>query len=144
MSDKKRTIDVGGLVITPEDKKMVNKVLDSSRLSYGPMTRSFEFTFAKLHDSKFAVFTNSGTSCLHISVAALKEKYEWSDGETLSACIQQSVCALRVGNKKFEFPIANKLNYSKICIDCYQHISEKDMDYVIKISYDFFKQGLIK
>ena len=62
----KRVIGVGELVITEDDKRMVNKVLDSNRLSYGPMTIKFEQEFARMHDSKFAVFTNSGTSCLHI------------------------------------------------------------------------------
>src|SRR5277367_5072498 len=47
------------------------------------MTRRFEQEFAKLHDSKFSVFTNSGTSCLHIAVAALKEKYGWKDGDEI-------------------------------------------------------------
>ena len=80
---QKREIGVGGLVITPEDKRLVNKVLDSNRLSYGPMTRSFEQEFAKLHDSRFAVFTNSGTSALHIAIAAMKEKYSWKDGDEI-------------------------------------------------------------
>lgn len=79
----KRIVNVGGLVITREDKRMVNKVLDSNRLSYGPITRKFEHKFAKLHDSKFAVFTNSGTSSLHISIAALKEKYNWDDKDEI-------------------------------------------------------------
>ena len=74
-------IGVGGLELTASDKNMVNKVLDSNRLSYGPYTRAFESTFAKLHQSKFAVFTNSGTSSLHIALAALKEKYGWSDDD---------------------------------------------------------------
>ena len=79
----KRVIGVGELVITEDDKRMVNKVLDSNRLSYGPMTIKFEQEFARMHDSKFAVFTNSGTSCLHIAVAALKEKYGWTDGDEI-------------------------------------------------------------
>lgn len=79
----KREIGVGSLILTKQDKEMVNRVLDSNRLSYGPMTMKFEQEFAKIHDSKFAVFTNSGTSCLHIAVAALKEKYGWSDGDEI-------------------------------------------------------------
>ena len=74
-------IGVGDLQITKEDKEIVNKVLDSNRLSYGPITREFEQNFAKIHDSKFAIFTNSGTSSLHIGLAALKEKHKWSDGD---------------------------------------------------------------
>ncbi len=72
-------IGVGGLEISDDAKRLVNKVLDSNRLSYGPMSREFESKFAKLHDSKFAIFTNSGTSSLHIALAALKEKYNWND-----------------------------------------------------------------
>lgn len=79
--EPQKYISVGDLQITTEDKIMVNKVLDSSRLSYGPVTKEFEQEFAKIHDSKFAIFTNSGTSSLHISLAALKEKYGWQDGD---------------------------------------------------------------
>lgn len=74
-------IGVGDLRITKEDKEIVNKVLDSNRLSYGPITKEFEQNFAKIHDSRFAIFTNSGTSSLHIGLAALKEKYNWNDGD---------------------------------------------------------------
>ena len=74
-------IGVGDLQITKEDKEIVNKVLDSNRLSYGPITKEFEQNFAKIHDSRFAIFTNSGTSSLHIGLAALKEKYNWNDGD---------------------------------------------------------------
>ena len=74
-------IGVGDLKLTEEDKAAVNKVLDSNRLSYGPVTKEFEAEFARLHDSKFATFTNSGTSSLHIALGALKEKYGWDDGD---------------------------------------------------------------
>ncbi len=76
-----KQINVGELIITKEDKAMVNAVLDSNRLSYGEYSRKFETEFAKLHGSKFAIFTNSGTSSLHISVASLKEKYNWSNSD---------------------------------------------------------------
>ncbi len=78
---KVRQIGVGGLELTKEDKEMVNRVLDSNRLSYGPMSKTFEAEFAKVHDSKFALFTNSGTSSLHIAIAALKERGGWQDGD---------------------------------------------------------------
>lgn len=78
---KHNYIGVGDLKLTKEDKEAVNNVLDSNRLSYGPVSREFEKEFAKLHDSKFAIFTNSGTSSLHIALAALKEKYGWADGD---------------------------------------------------------------
>jgi dTDP-4-amino-4,6-dideoxygalactose transaminase len=76
-----RQISVGAIEITKEDKRLVNQVLDSNRLSYGKMTRLFEQKFAKLHDSKYAVFTNSGTSSLQIALQAMKEYYKWEDGD---------------------------------------------------------------
>ncbi|MCL5412863.1 MAG: DegT/DnrJ/EryC1/StrS family aminotransferase, partial [Candidatus Marsarchaeota archaeon] len=79
----KRNIGVGDLKISRYEKKLVKRVLDSNRLSYGPMTKSFEKRFAQLHDSRFAIFTNSGTSCLQIAIAALKEKYNWKDGDEI-------------------------------------------------------------
>lgn len=80
-NNEERYVGVGGLEITEEDKRMVNMVLNSNRLSYGPVSKEFERTFASLHDSKFGIFTNSGTSSLEIALAALKEKYNWSDGD---------------------------------------------------------------
>ena len=74
-------VTVGDLKIGPQEKKYVNEVLDSNRLSYGPFSRRFEAMFAELHDCKHAIFCNSGTSALHIAVAALKDRYRWADGD---------------------------------------------------------------
>jgi perosamine synthetase len=63
------------------EKKYINEVLKSHRLSYGPWSRKFEEIFAEEHQSRFAVFSNSGTSALHMGLAALKEKYCWDDGD---------------------------------------------------------------
>ncbi len=64
-----------------KEKKYIGEVLKSHRLSYGPWSQRFEEIFAKEHGSKFAVFSNSGTSALHMALAAMKEKYGWSDGD---------------------------------------------------------------
>lgn len=77
----KKQIGVGTIHITDSGKRYVNDVLNTSRLSYGPYSRRFESKFAKLHDCKHAVFTNSGTSSLQIALAVLKEKYGWNDGD---------------------------------------------------------------
>lgn len=76
-------IGVGGMQITPLHKRLVNQVLDSGRLSQGPVTKKFESQFASRHQCRFAVFTNSGTSSLHIALAALKEKYRWADDDEI-------------------------------------------------------------
>ena len=74
-------IGVGGVEITDTDKKYVNQVLDSGRLSYGPFLKKLESDFARLHDMRFAVMVNSGTSALEMAVACLKEVYDWQDGD---------------------------------------------------------------
>ncbi len=78
---KKREINVGGLKIGAREKRYLNQVIRSNRLSYGPFSRKFEAAFAKAHDCRFAFFCNSGTSALHIALAALKEEHGWADGD---------------------------------------------------------------
>ncbi|MFY9462607.1 MAG: DegT/DnrJ/EryC1/StrS family aminotransferase [Candidatus Sungiibacteriota bacterium] len=76
-----KKIGVGGAIITPYAKMLVNRVLDSGRISYGPMLRQFEEKFARLCERKFAISANSGTSALQVALHALKEKDDWRDGD---------------------------------------------------------------
>ncbi|KKW18856.1 MAG: hypothetical protein A2131_02270 [Candidatus Sungbacteria bacterium GWC2_49_10] len=77
----KHKIGVGGVVISPYAKKLVNRVLDSGRISYGPFLQKFEEGFARLCDRKFAISANSGTSALQVALQAMKELYGWEDGD---------------------------------------------------------------
>jgi perosamine synthetase len=74
-------IGVGGFKIGEPEKRYLNQVIESSRLSYGPMTQTLEAIFADLHDCKYAIFCNSGTSALHVAMAVLKERGGWADGD---------------------------------------------------------------
>jgi perosamine synthetase len=74
-------IGIGGCRISPRAKQLVNEVLDSERLSAGPMIDRFEREIARLHASRYGLFTNSGTSALQIALAALKERHGWADGD---------------------------------------------------------------
>jgi dTDP-4-amino-4,6-dideoxygalactose transaminase len=76
-----RQIGVGGLVISDHERQLVNQVLDSSRLTYGPMTKRFEAEFSRSHGCRFGLFMNSGTSALHVALAILKERGGWTDGD---------------------------------------------------------------
>jgi perosamine synthetase len=71
-------LGVGFFQVSARAKRYVNDVLDSGRLSYGPLSKRFETEFAALHDRRHAVLSNSGTSSLHVALAALAEKYEWA------------------------------------------------------------------
>lgn len=74
-------IGVGDLQLSAYEKRLVNEVLDSNQLTYGPYTKRFEKEFAQAHDCKFALFLNSGTSALHVALQVLKDRHGWSDGD---------------------------------------------------------------
>lgn len=78
-----KKVGVGGAVIGPYAKRLVNKVLDSGRISYGPFLKKFEFEFAKLCGRKFAISSNSGTSSLQVALGALKDLGGWKDGDEI-------------------------------------------------------------
>jgi dTDP-4-amino-4,6-dideoxygalactose transaminase len=74
-------IGVGGLELSELEKRLVNEVLDSNRLTYGPKTKLFEREFAGRHGCRFSLYMNSGTSALQVALAACREKYGWADGD---------------------------------------------------------------
>lgn len=74
-------IGVGTYKTTEKIRRYVKDVLDSERLSYGPFTQKFERVFAAAHNCRFGVMTSSGTCALMIALAALKNKYNWQDGD---------------------------------------------------------------
>ena len=78
-----RQIGVGGLEITNREKELVNEVLNSNQLTYGPYTKNFENIFAEMHQVKHAHFMNSGTSALQIALQALKLINGWKDGDEI-------------------------------------------------------------
>lgn len=77
----KRHLPLAELKISRNGKKYVNQVLNSNRLSYGPFTEKFEKEFAAMHQKKYAIVSNSGTSALQVALHSLKEKYKWKDGD---------------------------------------------------------------
>lgn len=81
--EPKKQIGVGDYKVSEKELEYLSEVLSSGRLTYGPFSEKFERLFAKLHDCKHAIFCNSGTSALHISVAALKEIHHWEDGDEI-------------------------------------------------------------
>ena len=76
-------IGVGCFEITDTEKRYVNEVLESGRLSYGPFIKRFEREFAAAHDARFAIMVNSGTSALEMAVACLKEVHGWQDNDEI-------------------------------------------------------------
>ena len=74
-------IGVGGFVLSDLEKRLVNEVLDSNRLTYGPKTKLFEREFSGRHGCRFGLYMNSGTSALQVALTACREKFGWADGD---------------------------------------------------------------
>ena len=74
-------IGLGTAEISALQREYVNDVLNKNRLSYGEYSQRFEQEFARLHDRRYAIFCNSGTSALQVAVHALKEQYQWKPGD---------------------------------------------------------------
>ncbi|MEO6052033.1 MAG: DegT/DnrJ/EryC1/StrS family aminotransferase [Pyrinomonadaceae bacterium] len=83
VSTKRTQIGVGGFNISARAKELVVEVLDSNRITAGPKMAQFESEIAAIHGCKYGLMSNSGTSALHIALAALKEKYKWKDGDEI-------------------------------------------------------------
>jgi len=78
---RKSPIGVGTFAVNNRARQLVNKVLDSGRISYGPMSRQFEKELSSLHGCEYGVLSNSGTSSLQVALQAMKELHGWRDGD---------------------------------------------------------------
>lgn len=99
-------IELSNYKTTPRARALVNEVLDSGRLTYGPMSRRFEGLWGQLHDTN-AVLVNSGTSALQICLQAMKEEFGWKPGSevvvpaltfvaTMNAVLHNNLCPVVV------------------------------------------------
>jgi CDP-6-deoxy-D-xylo-4-hexulose-3-dehydrase len=65
-------IFVGDFRLGEEERKAINDVLDSGRISEGEKVREFEKEWAKYIGTKYAVAVSSGTSALIVGLTALR------------------------------------------------------------------------
>lgn len=121
-------IGVGYAYISDKEKKYVNEALDAGRLSQGDMVNRFEKEFANLHDQKYGIACNSGTSALHVALESLKERYAWkNNSEVLVPAITfiatPNAC-LHAGLKPVFVDVdAKTYNMDPACVE--ERISEK-------------------
>lgn len=78
-----RNVTVGTFRATDKTRELVNRVLESGQVSYGPLSREFERRFSDMHECRYAILSNSGTSALQVALQAMKEIHRWSDGDTV-------------------------------------------------------------
>ncbi len=80
---KKRNIPLGTVNISLKAKQFIKDILKTGRLSHGKFSKALEIKFARIHNRKFAFFTNSGTSALQMAVHTLKELHGWKNGDEI-------------------------------------------------------------
>lgn len=71
---ERRKVTLGAITL-PEQPltDVLERIVKSTRLSYGPYCRQFERKVADYHSQKHALFVNSGTSALVLALKAIKE-----------------------------------------------------------------------
>lgn len=72
-------IGVGYASVSELEKKYVLDALDNERLSQGKYVSKFEKIFADMHEQKYGVMCNSGTTALHVALEILKETENWDE-----------------------------------------------------------------
>ena len=112
-------IGVGTLRVSDHARDLVMQVLDSGRLSYGRFARELEDRVAQMHGCRFGVLSNSGTSALHVAIAALKEMHGWADGDEVIVPAVTFVATINV-------VIHN--NLTPVLVDVDPHYYELDPD----------------
>lgn len=76
-----RMIGVGDFHATPHMRELVNYVLDSGRISHGPLCGELEKKWSSIHGCRFGILSSSGTDSIHVAIQSLKEIHGWHDGD---------------------------------------------------------------
>jgi len=64
-------IPFGAVTITEKSKKLIEKIMDSERVSSGKYVREFEKKFAELTGTREAVAVSTGTDAIALALAVL-------------------------------------------------------------------------
>ena len=97
--------------------KLLIKVLLSKRITMGKITKRFEKEFSIMHDVNHALFMNSGTSALHVALAALKDRHGWSDGDEVIVPAVTFVATSNIVLHNKMTPVFVDVEPDTLCID---------------------------
>lgn len=120
-------IGVGYASVTDLEKKYVLDALESQRLSQGKYVAEFEKKFAAMHDLKYGVMCNSGTSALDLAFSTLKEVDGWDENtEVLCPAITfiATSNAIMHAGLKVKFVDVDPVTYNMNPDEIEKHITE--------------------
>lgn len=78
-----KRIGIGTFRSTEKMRAMIGDVLKSGQVSYGKYSLALEKRFAQLHQTEYAILSNSGTSALHVALQAMKEIHHWGRNQVI-------------------------------------------------------------
>jgi len=110
-SSKRMQVPLSRPSITQADIAAVLEVLNSPSLSLGPKLSAFERAMAEYSGTAEAVAVNSGTSGLHVCLAAAGIKPGDEVITTPFSFVASANCALRLQARRFSCDRANRLDY---------------------------------
>ena len=91
-------IGIGSIIIAAEERKAINEVLDSGRLSEHKKVREFEIKWGEFIGTKHCIATNSGTSALLLGLHALINDTRFSKIKKGSSVITSPLTYIATSN----------------------------------------------
>lgn len=119
-----RKVSVGHFEATDDMRDLARSVLDTGRVSYGPLCRKLESDFAEIHGTKHAVVSASGTDSLRAGLHALKIKRGWPDGAGVIVPATTFVATVNIVTQVGLRPILVDVEPDYYCIDVGTTVSE--------------------
>lgn len=112
-----RSIPVGYFETTRSMHDLVRRVLDTGRISYGPLCEELEGEFALLHDCDYAVLSASGTDSLRATLHARKIIEGWEDGAEVIVPATTFVATINIVDQINLKPVLVDVEEDHFCID---------------------------
>jgi len=75
-----RSVRIAEFVASPEQRRLIQEVLDSGRISEGPKVAAFERAWANFVSTRHSIVANSGTSALMAGLVALRHQLKLPRG----------------------------------------------------------------
>jgi dTDP-4-amino-4,6-dideoxygalactose transaminase len=113
----KKKIAVGHFETTDRIRELVNGVLDSGRISYGPLCKLLESDFADIHETEYGVVSASGTDSLRAALHAAKIKFGWGYGDEVIVPATTFVATINVVTQLGLIPVFADIEPEFYCLD---------------------------
>jgi dTDP-4-amino-4,6-dideoxygalactose transaminase len=91
-----RRVSVGHYETALKARKLIDGVLDSGRISYGPLCKELEQSIARMHGTSYGVLSASGTDSLRAALHAMKLVHGWNEGDEVITAATTFVATVNI------------------------------------------------